>query len=669
MGKIAEYRSSKNIVELLDEETLDRISEQVLAGYQLDLDSRSEWETIMEKALKLTKQVFEPKSRPNMAKAANVKYPLITTAAIEFASRVYPEIIQSGRVVHAKVIGRDPGFIKSQQATRVSKHMSYQLLEESPEWEDSVDKMLHMLPIFGTVFKKIFFDPIKGRNVSVVVPPEDLVVNQNIFSLDEARRVTHRLHMHNNDIVERVRMGLFTDIGELQPSIDEKSKLEVDPGEEPNVVDRDAPVLLLEQHTYVDLDGDGYDEPYVVTVHKDSGEVLRIVHRFKEVKMKDEQVVRINPENFFVDFHYIRNPDGGFYSIGLGTLLTPINESVNTILNQLIDSGTLANQQSGFVGKGLRLKNGQVNVENGQWTVLDTGTGVDIKNNIVPLPTKEPSPTLFNLLGLLIEAGRDIASVNDVLQGKQPAQNVPATTVLTLVEQGLKVFNSIVKRIYRSMKQEFARLFELNRRHVSDIDYQNVLDDELASVRFDYDMKSLDIAPVADPSVSSDAQRLARARALMEIPTLDPFAVSKIFLEALQIDESLIEVLLPLPDPNAPPPPESQKTIAETDKIRAETQEIIAKQQQAIIALQIQASDADARSKEAEGRIAKMIADAQNNAQKLRIVSDKSAVETEIKSRGQIQKELTDERILDQKELDLIIKAAQVDSNDRNTDR
>lgn len=667
MGNISEYSKSDNIADMLDSDTLAEIGTKVVYGYDIDLQSRSEWENLMSDALKLAKQIKEPKKRPNMDKSANIKYPLITKSAIDFAARVYPEIVQGNRVVYAKVTGNDPGNLKARQAARVSKHMSYQLLDETNEWEDGLDSLLGMLPIFGTVFKKIYYDVLLKRNVSMVISPEDIVVHQSIDSLEKARRITHKLTMHKNEVIERMRAGLFSkniDIDQLMPSVNEPSVLEVDPGEKDDLMDDDAPLTLLEQHCYLDLDEDGYEEPYVVTVNKDNAEVLRIVARYEKIERKDGELLRIVPEHYFVDFHFIRNPDGGYYSIGLGSLLAPINESINSIINQLIDSGSLANMQSGFVGKGLRLKNGQISVKNGQWTVLDTATGTDLKNNIVPLPTKEPSPTLFNLLGLLIEAGKDIASVNDVLQGKQPAQNVPATTVLTLVEQGLKVYNSVVKRIYRSMRKEFKRLFALNLKHVSDKEYQRVLDDELASVRFDYDMETMDVSPVADPSVSSDAQRLARARALLEVPTLDPYAVSKAYLEALQIEESKIDQLLPPPNPDAPPPPDMQKIMAEVEKLKVETQAIIAEQQLKIAELQVKQIDTGARAQESQARTAKMGADALNNNRKLDIVSDKSAVETEIKSRDQIRKEVSGDRELDQKDLELMLKALEAGENE-----
>lgn len=669
MGNLKEYRDSKNVAELLSEEKLKEIGSKIISDYEIDLDSRREWEEVMHKALKLVKQIPEAKSQANLAKSANIKYPLITKAAIDFAARVYPEIVQGSRVVGAKVVGNDPDLMKSDRATRVSKHMSYQLLDKNSEWEDNQDRLLHMLPVFGTVFKKIYYDPIKKRNVDFVVPPSDIVVNQNVPNLIDARRVTHKLNMYNNDIVERVRAGLYRDIGEIQPTSEAHSPLEVDISlREDDVRDEDAPILLLEQHCYLDLDEDGYSEPYVVVVHSDTGEVLRIVQRFKEVIERGGIVQRIVPEQFFVDYHFIKNPDGGFYSLGFGSLLTPINESINTILNQLIDAGTLSNLQSGFIGKGLRMSGGTIPMPQGDWKVLDVASGGDLKSNIVPIPAPGPSPVLFSLLGLLIEAGNDIASINDILDGKQPAQNVPATTVLTLVEQGLKVFNTIVKRLYRAMRKEFTMLFELNSKHVSDIEYQRVLDDVLASVKVDYNSKDLDVSPVADPSMSSDAQRLARARAILEVPTIDPRVASQFYLKSLGIEDEQIAKFLPEPDPNAPPPPEVQKVMAEVEKLKAEAQALMVEQQALIEKLRISQQDSDTRTAEAQGRIGKMNIDSQVNVKKMQVVADKSAVETELKSRDQINRELKGEKELSQKDIQLMLEAITIKNNANTKD-
>src|SRR3990167_3139001 len=557
--KIDDLVTSVNLADQLSEEELAKISSSAIQGYEIDEESRVEWKEKTEVAMRIAKQTMEQKNYP-FPGAANVKYPLITKSAIDFAARIYPEIIPNDKIVKVSVIGNDELGLKEQRAARVAKHLSYQLMQVNDEWEEGTDKLLHILPVIGTVFRKTYYDSVLKRNVSELCHPEDVVVNYNVSSLETARRVTHVMRKYANDIVERIRAGLYRD---LDVSI-------LKAAEGYNDGDEDPPLEILEQHCFLDLDKDSYAEPYIVTLHMASREILRIVPRYDKSSIKrnaDEQIQRIEADHYFTDYHCIKSPDGGFYSLGLGHLLYPINESINTTLNQLLDAGTLSNNPAGFIGRGLRIKGGEIKLGLGQWKVLDSATGTDIKSNIVPLPVREPSTVLFQLLGFLVEAGKDLASLQNTLQGKGPTQNVPATTIMTMVEQGMKVFNAIQKRLYRSFKKEFEKLFLLNSKYLTNTEYKRLLDDPLADVKIDYNIDEYDIGPVADPNASSDLQRLARAMAIYEVPTLEPYAKTKYLLQALQIPESQIKFLLPEPDPNAPPPPEIQKILAEAANI------------------------------------------------------------------------------------------------------
>lgn len=660
---IDELRSSDNIAELLDKNELDFIGKQVVEGYDIDEDSRRDWAETIEKAMDIAKQTLETKNHP-FTNSSNVKYPLITKAAIDFASRIYPEIIQNDKVVKATVIGNDPEGLKLRRATRVSKFISYQLLEESDNWEDGLDKLLHVLPILGTVFKKTYFHPFTRRPMSDLCLPDKIVVNYEVPSLEEARRITHILTFYANDIIERMRAGLYRDVDvELLKAAD---------GYENE--DTDAPLALLEQHCYLDLDDDGYKEPYVVTIHQETREVLRIVSRFKKVKKdKEGRVKRIEPEQFFTDFHFIRSPDGGFYSSGLGTLLYPLNSAINTLINQLIDSGTINNSQSGFLGRGLRIKAGEMRLKLNEWRVLDAAPGVNVRENIFPLPTKEPSATLFQLLGLLIEIGKDLVSATDLLQGKGQTQNVPAATVLTMVEQGMKVFNAINKRLYRSLKKEFIKVYKLDREFVKAAHYLRVLDDPDANMAIDFNGQDFDILPVADPNMASDRQRIAKAEAVLQAEGLDPHEKTRFYLEALQVDEKTIDKLLPKPDPNAPPPPEAQKMMAETEKFaaqakHAEVQARVLSQSQLAEAekLQIQVAEAESRIRESEARIRKMIEDSANNANKVELAALKAGQE------GQLKEEQQDHTVSKENaELDIRLKELEesVRKDTKDTDK
>lgn len=539
-----EIIAEPNIVDSIEDEDLAIIANKVLEEFEDDKRSRAEWDDKNDEALELAKLVERPKSFP-FENSANVKYPLLTSAAIQFAARTYPEIIRNGRAIEYKVVGGDPQGDKAARAKRLADHDNYQLLIASNRWEDETDKLLHMLPIYGTVFRKTYFDPIDKTNISELLLPDAIFINNSVPSLEKARRISHLLLVHKNDILEKIRMGLYADIGD--DILNTHDDTDDDMHE------------LIEQHRYLDLDYDGYEEPYIVVVHKNSNRVLRIVANWdpEDVVMSSEgEIVRITRTDYFTDYHFIPSFDGTFYSLGFGALLKPLNESVNTIINQLIDAGTLANLQGGFIGKGLKMNKGPLRFRPGEWSPVDS-FGQDIKSNIVPLQYKEPSGTLFQLLGLLIDATKELSSVTDALTGTEHAQNTPATTILALVEQGMKVFSAIQRRLYRAFKKEFEKLYRLNRLFLDPEEYRIIIDDPLADARADYEDLRLDVFPVADPNISSEAQRLAQAQAVMQtvqIPGVNVAAILDRYYEALQVPRR--EELIIQPDPNAPPPPE-----------------------------------------------------------------------------------------------------------------
>jgi chaperonin GroES len=550
-------QTSDNIADLLDGSELQKIGDSVVRGYEIDEDSRSEWKKIVDKAMKIAKQVMEPKSFP-WDGASNVKFPLIIKACIDYASRTVPEIIQNDRVVKTSVIGLDPDGVNEQRADRVSKAMSYQLLVKSADWEDGLDLLLQTLPVLGTVFKKTYFDEIEKMCISELCTPDHIVVNYESKSLDAARRVTHILIKYQNDILERQMAGLYVDIdmAKLNPA-------------EVNPEDDDPAHEILEQHCWLDLDDDGYKEPYIVTVHKSSKWVLRIVNRFKSVEKKGNKIFRIVPVKYFTDFHFIRSPDGGFYSTGFGALLLPLNSSINSLINMLMDSGTLSTSPGGFYSSRLRLKAGDMRFKMGEFQKADTPSGERLSDSFYQLPFKEPSQTLFQLLGLLIQIGNDLSSTTDVLQGKQPAQNVASATISQLVEQGTKVFTAINKRVYRSLKKEYRKIYDLNYEYLDNDEYKNILNDPEADVKRDFEPKSLDILPVADPTFSSQQQRIQKASMIQQLRSIDVREADKMLMESMQFDPAVIDKLIPKPDPNAPPPPEAQKIAAEIQQIQA----------------------------------------------------------------------------------------------------
>jgi len=554
------YLEDTNIALKLEEEVLNKISEQVGEGFEYDLRSRSDWEKSLDEWTKLALQVKEEKSYPWFG-ASNVKYPLLSTAAMQFNARSYPSLIPAtGDIVKCVVIGYDKNGQKLEQAKRVSKFLSYQLLHEMDGWEEEMDKLLIMLPIVGTIFKKTYYNSTTKRNVSELVLPKDLVVNYWAKTLLDAERVSQIIRLTKRQVKERMMSKIYLDIDLGDPQV-------ISPPDNLAGVVQDAtlPYEIIEQHTYYDLDDDGYAEPYIVTFERYTRKVLRITARFDESTIyldPDGKLQKIDAIQYYTKFSFIPNPNGGFYDIGFGLLLSPLNESVNTLINQLIDGGTLNNLQGGFLGKGLKLKMGESQWKPGEWKTLNT-TADDLRKQIVPLPTKEPSNVLFELMGTLVTSGKELASVAEIFVGKMPGQNTPATTTMATIEQGMKVFTAVYKRIYRSLTLEYKKLFALNKLYLDPQEYTNVLDDMVSAQ--DFDSSTYNVCPSADPSTPTQTEKLLKAQGLAELlplGTLDPLAVTRRILEAQEqsnIEQLFTQAIQQTGQHQPPPDPKLQE--------------------------------------------------------------------------------------------------------------
>lgn len=568
----------------IDKSALDGLGSRVVEGYQIDVDSRAEWLERSSKAMDLAMQVAKTKSYP-WQNASNVIFPLMTTAAVQFAARAYPAIVPGRAIVKGVVVAPDgqpqpaapnapavPGAPseaseapQQSRADRIGEHMSWQLLDEMPEWEDDTDTLLHVLPIVGSVFRKSYFDPTLKRNMSVMVPARKLVINYWAKTVDSAPRLTEEIEYYPREIEEMIRSGIFADLSYYSDPTSDHA----------DVRDDEAPVAFLEQHRYIDLDGDGYSEPYIVTVHKQSNEVARIVARFDADRVvfnhRTTEIVRIPAVNYYTQYVFLPNPDGGIYGVGFGQLLGPINEGVNTTLNMMFDAGHLANTSGGFVGSGLSMNAGSVRFQMGEYKSVNV-KGSILKDEIVPVTFPGPNPVLFQLLGMLIEAGREVASVQEVLTGQEPNANTPATTTLAVIEQGLKVFTAIYKRIWRAFRDELKKLYRLNRIYLNDqAQYQVGVETKLIQ-RDDYAADG-NVEPVADPSMVSDMQRLGRAGLLMQFandPMFNGREIRRRVLDAAGID-NLDQLLLPQPPPNPMIVREAAKLELEAKRIEAET--------------------------------------------------------------------------------------------------
>jgi len=527
---------STNIVDELDEDERNKLAQVVIKGWELDKVSRKPWEEGYEGWLKMAGQYREHKNFPWQG-ASNVKFPLLSTAAMQFNARAYPTLIpSSGDVVRMKVKGKDVDGSKSAMAVAVAQVMSEQVMEEMHGWEEDMDKLLLILPISGTCFKKTYYDEFSKKVCSYLVHGMDLVVNHWTKNLCDASRVTQEYRWTRRELKEKMATGSFRKI-DLPDSVLDLAKREVDGVNmttPTSIPDEATPYLCLEQHTWYDVDGDGYAEPVVITVLAQQKEVLQILPRwYSEDVITDEKerIVKIKPINYFTKYGFIPNPDGGFYDLGWGQLLGPLNEAVNTLVNQLVDAGSLSNLQSGFLAKGLRIKVGDNKFTPGEWKPVNA-MGEDLQKSIFPLPVREPSNVLFQLFGALVQSVKELASVAEIFTGKMPGQNTPAYTVKETVDQGQKVFTAIYKRVYRSMTEEFRKIYKMN--------YLFCDDDQLKSL---FSESEEYIVPAADPQAETSATKIE---------------------------------LLPDPNTPPPPPPEVQKMQMQAkmdqQKLQAEMQ-------------------------------------------------------------------------------------------------
>ena len=599
--------SAQNLASGLDEDLLMKIGEICKRGYETDLDSRSEWDTAMEEWIKLAKQHRANKTYP-WPKASNVKYPLLSTAAMQFAARAYPSLVPSnGKIVKTVVIGKDPTGEKYEKSERVSTYMSYQVMHDMDCWEEDMDRMLMMLPVVGTMFKKTWYDRSEDKIRSKVILPQNIIVNNWTKNLNECERISEVIEMSPRLVKERQNQKLFLDVDLGVPQ-------RPDHAPDSATADDTLPYTLIEQHTFYDLDDDGYAEPYIVTFDLANTQVLRIVRRYSiedvELQGTTKKIKKIKPTQMYTKFGFVPNPDGSFYDIGFGILLGPLNESVNTLINQLIDSGSLNNLQSGFIGKALKLRMGDNVFQPGEWKQVPA-TGDDLRKQIVPLPAKEPSAVLFQLMGTLITSGKELASVAEIFTGKMPGQNTPATTTMATVEQGMKVFTAVYKRIFRALGEEFLKIFQLNKTYIDPNKYVSILDMSVGPE--DFDETSYDICPGADPTAVSQTEKLMKAQGLMEllplIPgLLDPIKVISRVLEAQ--DQPNWQDLFSqevAQSGQLPPPPPDPKLMAIQAKMEAD-------QKKAEVDIQSKMADMELKSRDSQ---LQMQMKAQAHAQKM----------------------------------------------------
>lgn len=562
-ARLEQWAQLGNITDEIDEEKLEIIGQDAVRDYGLDDNSRSEWKADMDKAFDLALQITQDKSYP-WPGASNVIYPLITTAALQFNARAYPAIVDGKNIVKAKVNGEDEDNSKHERARRVSRHMSWQLSEQMEEWEEETDRELMQVPIVGCAFRKTYWDEALGRNCSKLIPAMDLVVNdETTKTMENAPRITELCKYFRHEIETNFRKDVWREI-----------EIEYDSE------DTQAPELFLEQVTLLDLDEDGLEEPYIVTVHHETQKVVRIAACFEPEDIEADEagkVLRIERVQYYTKIPFLPHPKGRFYDLGFGFLLKYLNKTINTTLNQLLDAGHLANVPSGWIGRGPEMRAGSMKFRPGQFNFVDS-PGSTIREAIVMNDFKGPNVVLFNLLEYLVDSARQITSVQDVLTGDSNAMEQP-TTLLARIQQAEKQMATIFKRIHRARKKEFQKLYRLNRLYMDEREYFTLQDEQEAIARLDYEDESLDIAPASDPNMISDMQKMAKAQAIYEIaqanPHVDSIEATARFLQALGVDdpENLIK-------PQEGPDP---SLMLEVEKLKTDRAKVMVSKSEAFI--------------------------------------------------------------------------------------
>ena len=714
---------SRNIAQLLSEQECDEIGRQAVAGYKIDLESRQEWEQRHEKGIKLALQVVEQKSFP-WENCSNVKFPLVTVAALQFLARM--SLMTKGRrIAKVEPIGPDTDGKKARQAQRISTHLSMQLLEDQPTWLDEDEQCKFGLALTGSGFKKTTYDELTGTNLSEYVPSMNFVVDYYCKDIDKAGRATHYMVKDSNYVHERTRAGLYLPMrtGTDTPSTPETTALREGAKEAAGQrapttftsIVSDTHYELLEQYCWLDLDDDGYAEPYTIVVRLDTAQLLRIIPRFlgesdilrvhtttikaletELAKVKAEQtgaeeaakvggreapdpaaslklqseierrikrfedapdnhILRIQPIQFWTRYLFIPSPDGGLYGLGLSALLGPMNESVNTLVNQLIDAGTMANTAGGFLGRGAKLKSGRNSFTPFEWKPVDV-TGDDLRKSIFPLPTREPSSVLFSLLGLLIEYGEKISGATDVMTGVSPGQNTPAETSRNTVEQGMMLFSGIYNRIWRAFREEIRKFYTLNSLFLETSPRYSelVYGPNAILAEDDYSANAFRIFPAASPEAVSSQQRRDKATALVAMaaqqPGFDRYEVTLNWLESHDYDG--IDRFYPDPKgPRAVPAPPNPKMLELQQKAKEHNDEM----QLAVVELRETAALNAAKIVELE---AKAVAH-RANAEGVQTGHAIAVLEAQIGARKQHQEGLLRALELLQKSVESEAKAAQ----------
>ena len=512
----------KNLAEDMDDTILSRMAGSLIQDYRKDKVSRQDWEQTYTQGLDLLGFKYTDQTRPFQG-ASGVTHPLLAESVTQFQAQAYKELLPPEGPVRTQVVGAATRETV-EQAKRVENFMNYMLMEEMQEYTPEFDQLLFYLPISGSTFKKIYYDEIMQRAVAKFIPAQDLVVPYYATDLKDCERITHVIKMSDNEVLKKQRAGFYRDI-ELSVKRPEdsslKQKLDEIEGVKP-AGDTEFQHNILEMH--VDLDLEEYEKnpdrtkknknikiPYIVTIDEGSQEILSI---YRNYDPEDELMKRTE---YFVHYKFL--PGLGFYGFGLIHMIGGLSRTATSALRQLLDAGTLANLPAGFKSRGIRIRDDDQPFQPGEFRDVDAPGG-NIKDQFQLLPFKEPSPTLFQLLGFCVQAGQRFASIADMQLGEDSANRAVGTTI-ALLERGSRVMSAIHKRIYYTMKQEFNLLADVFATYLPPVyPYAVTGADRLVKVE-DFDDK-VDVIPVADPNIFSMAQRFTLAQTQLQIAQSNP---------------------------------------------------------------------------------------------------------------------------------------------------
>jgi len=577
--KLLDLMTNPNIVEDIEnteggEQELMFIGRRVKEGYGADWDSMSEWRDDVETGMELIKPSKGPRDEP-WEGAANFKTPILMEARLKYGDRASQELLKGDDLVKATVVGKDPDDVKADRIERIQTVMNWQLTVQNESWVEEQDKLLYDLSCQGSIFKKTFFNSSVGHNESEVITYPNFAINQSTKTLSSAPRFTHRIFLTPNQIQEKILSGVWRDV-----EIELGAKVSEEGGREEAVDDKFTE--FYEQQTFLDLDGDDYEEPYVVTVHASSGTVMRIRAQYgldditvmdddglaitadsliqknqegapifdenEDILLSDDSesltVVKIKRDNSITEYGFITDPSGNFLKVGYFHILGSYAAGINTTTNQLLDSGTLANLQGGWLAKGFRKRLGNMKVQPGAWIATDI-SAQQLQTGVRPFDFKEPSPTLLNLNQNMNAEAQRLSATTDLSAALGP--NTPATTALSMLLEQQEAKGAINLRVYRAMGREFAIWFKLNSKFMDPELYGELVDDPEADPVADFNAQDMGIAPSANPENSSKIQRIQQSRAELDVmPQVDATggnsqAIVKDYLKSIG-SESLDEI-------------------------------------------------------------------------------------------------------------------------------